>query len=305
MRTLSFVCGLVALLVASSAERLPAQPAPRFPEVWIHGEDCEHSADRPFQEHPFDDDTYILRQNKCATFEAPFLYLLLGRDRAFLFDTGARPAEGQPFPLRETVERLIARRLATRGSSARSLPLVVAHSHAHGDHVFGDVLWRGAAAVTVVPPNVDGVRKVFGITNWPSGQARLDLGGRVLTIVPIPGHERSHVAVYDATTKILLTGDTLYPGFLVVENWPEYRRSVRRLADFARQVGVAHVLGAHVEMTRERGVAYPYGTKFQPDEHVLQLTAAHLQELSDACERMGESPSPGRYVHDSFIIEVR
>ena len=50
----------------------------------------------------------------------------------------------------------------------------------------------------------------FGITNWPNQIAQYDLGGRVLDVVPLPGHEEAHIAVFDRDRGLLLTGDTLY-----------------------------------------------------------------------------------------------
>ena len=120
--------------------------------------------------------------------------------------------------------------------------------------------------------------------------------------IPIPGHEQSHIAVYDPKTKFLLTGDTLYPGLIVVNFWGDYRRSIRRLADFAARNQISYVLGAHVEMTSRPRVHYEYGTPFQPDEHVLQLGVRHLLELRDACEAMGNTPR--HEVHDDFVIEA-
>ena len=57
---------------------------------WIHGApDCANCADPPLQVVAVDQDTYVLRISKCFSFEANFLYLLLGTERAVLFDTGA------------------------------------------------------------------------------------------------------------------------------------------------------------------------------------------------------------------------
>ncbi len=39
--------------------------------------------------HLFDAHTFILRQSKTVNFEAPFLFLLCGNERALLLDTGA------------------------------------------------------------------------------------------------------------------------------------------------------------------------------------------------------------------------
>ncbi len=47
----------------------------------------------PIQVHAYDPHTYVLRQSKATNYEAPFLYLLFGNERAILLDTGATEAE--------------------------------------------------------------------------------------------------------------------------------------------------------------------------------------------------------------------
>jgi hydroxyacylglutathione hydrolase len=80
--------------------------------AWIHGaRAARQSADPKIQVHPYDEHTVILRQSKSVHFEAPFLFLLFGNDRALLLDTGAT-AEPAKFPLRQTVDGLISDWLA-------------------------------------------------------------------------------------------------------------------------------------------------------------------------------------------------
>ena len=126
------------------------------------------------------------------------------------------------------------------------------------------------------------------------------MGGRNLTVFPIPGHEGSHIAVYDPRMQVLLTGDMLYPGLLTVQDWTAYRRSAARLAKFVQQKAVVLVLGNHIEMKKAPRDIYPIGTTFQPDEHVLPLSATHIEELNTACEAMAHSPHVD--VHDDFVI---
>jgi hypothetical protein len=54
-------------------------------------------------------------------------------------------------------------------------------------------------------------------------------------------------------------------------------------------------------MKSEPRQMYELGTTFQPDEHGLPLTAAHIEEWQNACRAMGAHPH--RDVHDDFIIE--
>ena len=271
--------------------------------AWIHGaRDCRQSTDPLIQVHPLDEDTFVLRVSKCFSFEGNFLYLLLGEARAVLFDTGPRPdpgAGGRVLPIRRVVDEVVARWLRSRGLDA--IELVVAHTHSHGDHVSWDREFQGRPRTTVVPPTLSGVQRAFRLPDWPDGEARLALGGRTLTVLPIPGHEDSHVAAYDPRTRSLLTGDTLYPGMLTVRNWPAYRRSAARLARFAEEQEVAQVLGSHIEMTHEPGKAFPLGTTHQPGEHSLPLGAEQVTELHAACEAMGDDPRV--VVHDDFVIQ--
>jgi glyoxylase-like metal-dependent hydrolase (beta-lactamase superfamily II) len=267
---------------------------------WVHGSaDCATNKDPSCQIHSFDPDTYILRQNKCHTFEAPFLYLLFGSERALLLDTGdGHIPAGQP-SVGEVVRGVIDRRQKAAGRSG--IELVVAHTHGHGDHVAGDAEFAGRPGTRVVPLGVDGVRDFFGLAGWPDAEARLDLGGRELIVFPVPGHLEDHIAVYDPATGLLFTGDTVYPGYLYVRDWAAFRASVGRLHRFASAHPVRYLLGAHVEMTRTPGVAYPSPSTYQPDEHVLQLVPEHLAELHAAVERLGDRPA--RTVLDHFIIQ--
>ena len=51
---------------------------------WNHGSaDCATNQDPAIEVFEFDSDTYILRQNKCVNFEAPFIYVLFGKHTVF------------------------------------------------------------------------------------------------------------------------------------------------------------------------------------------------------------------------------
>ncbi|HEX8138510.1 MAG TPA: MBL fold metallo-hydrolase [Pyrinomonadaceae bacterium] len=266
---------------------------------WIHGSaDCAANADPPLQVHQFDENTFILRQNKCLNGEGPFLYLLLGESRALLLDSGARPRPPRTLPVRRTVKKIIDAWLARRGMT--SIALVVAHSHSHTDHLFGDGQFNQPGE-TVVAANLPAIQSFFGLTDWPNRTAAFDLGRRLISVIPTPGHEETHIALYDANTRILLSGDMLYAGLLVVRDWPAYRASAARLARFAQSHPIKLILGAHIEMKRTPREFYEPATEFQPDEHVLQLGPAHLQELHEACERIGDVPR--RDIHNEFVIE--
>jgi hydroxyacylglutathione hydrolase len=271
----------------------------------IHGApDCAVSTDPLIQVHRFDDDTFILRVSKCYSYEGNFIYLLFGSTRAVMFDTGGPPNppnlhnQGVMLPIREIVDGIIDGWSKQQGLDG--IDLVVAHTHSHGDHVFWDSRFIGRPRTTIVKPVLAKVKGFFGLPNWPDGEATLDLGNRDLTIFPIPGHETSHIAVYDARNKWLLTGDTLYAGLLTIEDWNDYRASAARLAQFAHAHEIAYVLGNHIEMKNQPRQLYAIGTTYQPNEHALPLAVAHVDQLHAACEVMANNPH--RDAHDDFII---
>lgn len=269
---------------------------------WIHGApDCARCEDPLLQVVRADPDTFVLRVSKCFSFEGNFIHLLVGRDRAVLFDTGGPPDPGsatRALPLRETVDALLDAHPLSPAPG--SMELIVAHTHGHRDHVHWDGQFADRPRTTVVGHGVAEVRAFWGLDDWPEGEATFDLGGRVLTVFPTPGHEAAHVAVFDARTGLLLTGDVLYPGLLTVRDWPAFRATARRLRDFARRHPVRLCVGNHVEMSRTPGVLYPLGATFQPDEHPLPLGVAHVEALHRLCEGMGDAPHD--VVEASFAV---
>lgn len=281
----------------SQEERMP-NPILLFP--WIHGAlDCASTADPPLQIFRFDENTFILRQSKCLNFEAPFLYLLIGSQMALLLDTGAKTPADKPCPVSSTVRSILQK--WQDDHNVPILQLIVAHSHSHEDHFAGDSQFVGQANTHLIRPLLNDVKEFFGLQDWPNGMAELNIGNRSLTIFPLPGHEKTHIAIYDSNSQLLLTGDTLYPGLLTVQDWSAYRRSSTRLAQFAATHPVSFVLGAHIEMTKKPRQMYPLGTTFQPNEHALPLMAEDINTWHNACEAMGDPPH--RLYSDNFIIE--
>jgi glyoxylase-like metal-dependent hydrolase (beta-lactamase superfamily II) len=127
-------------------------PVPGNLEVrWIYGA----AGEPPIEVHRYDPHTVVIRQSKQTSYEAPFLYLLFGNERALLLDTGATQ-DPAVFPLRGTVDGLIAGWLAE--NSRDHYELLVAHTHGHGDHVAGDGQFADRPATTVVPREADAVR---------------------------------------------------------------------------------------------------------------------------------------------------
>ncbi|MEG3171520.1 MBL fold metallo-hydrolase [Sphingomonas sp. ZB1N12] len=283
--------GILAAFAALLVGAAPPNPVPRFAH-WIDG---TGSTEPETQVQWVDADTFVVRQSVRTNFEAPFLYLLFGTDRALLIDSGAGGLK-----IRPTVDRVISDWRARH--QGRPVRLIVAHSHSHGDHHGGDDEFLDRPDTEVVGLQPQQVAAFFGIRDWPNGVGRYDLGHRVLDIVPTPGHEPAHIMIYDARTRLMFSGDMLYPGRLYVprDRFDVFRASAVRLAGFARSHPVRALLGAHIEMTTTPGQDYPMEAAAHPLEHGLALPPSAIEELEKATAGAKSPPQIDR--HADFII---
>lgn len=277
---------LCAFLLLGAADPKPLAFAP-----WINGTAAQEPET---QVQAIDGDTFVIRQSVKTNFEAPFLYLIFGRDRALLLDTGAGGLK-----IRPAVDRLVADWQAKHGG--RSIRLVVAHSHSHGDHHAGDDEFRDRSGTDVVGLKPTEVAAFFHFTDWPRDVVHFDLGGRVLDILATPGHQPAHIMVYDARTQLLFSGDMLYPGRLYVplNHFDDFRTSAERLAVFAKTHPIRALLGAHIEMTTTPGKDYPMEAPVHAAEHGLALAPAAIEELRAATAKAGPVPVDR---HADFIV---
>jgi glyoxylase-like metal-dependent hydrolase (beta-lactamase superfamily II) len=266
--------------------------------LWHSGwPSAKHDPAPEIQVHGYDEHTVIMRQNKSVHYEAPFLFLLFGNEQALLLDTGAT-AEPAYFPLRRTIDGLIDVWLARHPRPGYRL--TVAHTHGHSDHTAGDAQFADRPDTTVVGAGLADVLDHYGLAGWPDTVATVDLGGRVLDLIPGPGHQAAAIMFYDRHTGLLLTGDSVYRGRLYIIDWPAYTASIDRLLDFCRARPVSHVLGCHIEMTTTPGQDYPIGTTYQPAEPPLQLTLDHVHAVRAALAEVADRPRIRAY--DDFIL---
>jgi glyoxylase-like metal-dependent hydrolase (beta-lactamase superfamily II) len=283
---------LAPFAVIGFAVQAWGQPVPGSMEVrWNEGAtDCAEMSSAPLQVHAYELQTFILRQSPCAHFEANFIYLLVGSDKALLIDTGA-VADPDQMPLSETVLNL----LPDRGNW--SIPLVVAHSHGHRDHRMGDAQFASLPSVEVVPAEFEGMRSFFGFDEWPNRIVRFDLGERTVHVIPAPGHHPAHLVFYDDRTELLITGDFLLPGRLLIDDISAYRESALRVVDFLKNRSVTHILGGHIELDAD-GQPYSRGSQYRPNERQLELAEEDLLALPAALEDFS-----GFYArHTNFIL---
>jgi glyoxylase-like metal-dependent hydrolase (beta-lactamase superfamily II) len=178
-----------------------------------------------------------------------FSYLIVGSQRALLFDTGPGVRDIAP----------VVRALT-------SLPVDVLPSHLHFDHT-GNLHRFG----TVVLPDLAGLharvhdgmfslgwyqnlgfvegfkRRPFRVARWLSVGSEIDLGGRRLQMVSVPGHTPESVVLVDRSANRMYAGDFLYPSdiyaFLPGANLSDYVASARRVEAMLDEQTQIH--GAH------------------------------------------------------------
>ena len=187
--------------------------------------------DPPLQVHHLAPGTVLIRQSKDLTFEAPFILLLLGeRSRP-----AARHRRGRRHDAARVVDDLVADWLLDADvTGLDAYDLVVAHTHGHGDHVAGDAAFADRPHTTVVGHDVDGGarplrhHRLARPRSSPSTSAAAPL-----EVFGIPGHHAASIAVHDARTGLLHTGDTVYPGRIYVDDPPALLDTLDRLVTFA------------------------------------------------------------------------
>ncbi len=241
---------------------------------WDEGaNDCATHHAPPIQVQAYDAHTFVLRENPCATFEAPCMYVMIGSTRALLIDDGD-VADPHAMPLAQTVLGLLP----------PGLPLLVVHTHRHLDHRAGDTLFAGLPQVEVVGYDLESVKRFYGFTSWPTGVATLDLGGRIVDVLPTPGHNATHVTFYDRNTALLFTGDFLMPGRLLIDDADADRASARRVAAFIASRPVTYALGGHIELDTA-GHTFDFYSHYRPHERAVEMTRADVLALPAAVER--------------------
>jgi hydroxyacylglutathione hydrolase len=264
----------VGLLVTAVAGRSQT-PTDSLAVRWSEGAaDCAVHPPAPLEVHAIGVGTYILRENLCATSEAPFMYLLIGSTRAMLIDDGD-VADSAEMPLARTVLSLLP------GTGASRLPLLVVHTHRHLDHRAGDTQFVNMPNIEVVGYDTASVRHFYHFTDWPNGVAQVDLGGRIADVIPTPGHNETHVSFYDRSSTLFFSGDFMMPARLLIDDAGAERATADRVAAFVRDRLVRAVLGGHIELDTT-GETFSWGSHYHPGEHALAMTKADLLALPGA-----------------------
>ncbi len=292
VRAASVICALAFAACQASQPPPPSAPSALFASQWNGGLD---PAEPDFHVQAIDANTLAMRQSLRTTFEAPFLYLIFGKDRALLIDTGVEGVD-----LRGEVDRQIEAWLQANGRE--HIMLTVMHSHGHADHIGGDSGFEDRPYTEIVGHTPEQVAAFFELDEWPAGSAHYELGERTVELFPTPGHHPSHVMVFDPATRILFSGDTVYPGRLYFQcgKLPEFRETMDKVAEFAVANDVQWLLGGHVEMKSLPGETFRPQNPSRTGEHVLELPASIIGEIQDALDGMAERPVVSTF--DEFVL---
>lgn len=196
-----------------------------------------------FAVEAIDADTFVISEP--LHWEEPHSYLLCGRERALLIDTGLGVAD----------MGAVVRRLT-------KLPVLAALTHAHWDHMgglgcFSRIAVHEAEADWLsgsfpLPPQVVRANLTARPCPFPEGFRTenyrvyaggagellrdgdcIDLGGRQVQVLHTPGHSPGHCCFYEAERGTLFAGDLLYAGcldaFYPTTDPQQFARSVERV----------------------------------------------------------------------------
>jgi len=285
---------IVVLFVSSCSTPSPPlrSKSSLFDQPWNSG---LGRVEPPLQVQFIDQNTVAIRQSLKTSFEAPFIFLIFGEDKVLLIDTGAGNIN-----LRTVIDELIAQWL--EANNQEGVSLVIMHTHGHGDHVSGDEQFTDRSDTKIVGHGVTDIIDFFGIQSWPNEIREFDLGGRVVDLIPTPGHHDTHIMVYDRLSRLLFSGDVLYPGRLYFQcgKADEFKRSIDRVAEFMKTREVNWLLGAHIELAVENGRAFGSNDRARKDERLLEMPADVVLKVQAAMEKMNAKPRVE--AHDDFIL---
>jgi glyoxylase-like metal-dependent hydrolase (beta-lactamase superfamily II) len=167
------------------------------------------------------------------------MYLIEGKDRALLLDTGMGRGD-----------------LAGYIATLTKLPVDVAITHGNRDHFLqvdrfpNATVYMSALDVTRLPPEL-----VTPRYKWIEGGDTIDLGnGRKFEVLAVPGHSLGSVLYVDFANKIAVTGDAISSGSMVYMFAPtcgaldEYLAGLKKLEARLKSLdGLTLLVGHHYQ----------------------------------------------------------
>lgn len=251
-RTICLILFLVALIVPFTAARAQLETfCERLPRAaYSEFEKSDVSTDW-FEVYEVETDVWAIYEP--FQWQEVISYLIIGSDSALLFDTGNGIAN-----IRAIVDQLTDK------------PVQVLNSHSHFDHIggnyqfekilspstefsiantlgdYGEDVKTEASAQALCKGLPAGVTQEnhhtepYAITAAVKDGDIIDLGGRKLEVLQIPGHTDDSVALLDEDSGLLWTGDSFYEGpiwlYAPETDLRTYRKSLARLVDLVPQL---------------------------------------------------------------------
>lgn len=272
LRLLPAILGLIGA-AGCNRPQLP-RPPPAAPAARRWCEQIPRTANTGFERvaestdwfdvYRVEDGVYAFVEAK--QFQEAISYLIVGTTRALMFDTGIGLV-----PIRPLVERLT------------TLPVDVVNSHTHYDHVGGNAEFDRILALStpytaanqagfphtelageVAPtsfcsgPPSGADTAAFHTRAWRPTRTiadgdTLDLGGRALEVLHVPGHTPDAMMLLDRDRGLLFTGDSYYDGtiwlFVPETDFDAYDRSMTRVVALAP--GLRRLLPAHTTISAD------------------------------------------------------
>ena len=228
-------------------------------------------------------------------------YLILGEDRALLFDAGVGH-----YDIRPVVAALT------------DLPVTFMPSHFHFDHT-GQGEWPNIAVVDLphLRERANGNEltltweehlgtgeniplPTWTATEWVAPNDSIERGGRSLVLIYTPGHTNNSVSLLDSERALMFTGDFLtssgaLSSFLPTARLGDYLQSAGKVLAKTEQMQTIVMRGAHASLTNE----------------TPQASRADVQSLQDLLLKMraGEAQGEGAYpvvyrIHESMVLSA-
>lgn len=209
-----------------------------------------------------------------SQFEENICYLIIGKDKAVLLDTG-----GGFSSIRKVTDKLT------------DLPVTVVLTHTHHDHMGGmheyddvivydsdeaverattgkdeyeDITYEAEpeALRNGLPDGLDSADDYKIQGKAPTGTVKdgdtIDLGDRQLQVVWTPGHTGDSICLVDRANGLLFTGDTYYPAnlyaFSADADLKTYDKSMHKLADMISGMNLQWIYPGHNEIVKGTGV---------------------------------------------------
>lgn len=242
----------------------------------------------PFVVHRLTDFLYAIGEPNY--YQKNYSYLLVGADRALMFDSGANQKEDITQVARGITDK----------------PLSVLPSHLHFDHLGGlrnftsiylldtpfTRKFKRADGLYQVPEpvylgNIDHMTLApFKVDRLVKPNDVIDLGGLKVRLLSVPGHTKDEVALYDEAHNILLSGDHLYPSWLLAGNLADYVSSLSATLKLINRDTA--IYGAHADEDANR---------------VPAMTYADVEKIRDTMTEIAAGRAKGEAFSDPELIK--